>query len=231
MTVNTSAHKVEYTGNGTTDTFAVSFQCYQIVVYVSGVLKTQGTHYVIKDQSNNTVADCAGLSTNSVVFLEGHVPASAAKVVIYRDTTRDQPTDYRNFDDAPADLYEKTVDKLEMQIQELSERVSRSLRASMLGDSFPELDFKNSPGTWIKVNDSGVPELVTQTFWTATARRTTPRLLTCRRSRPLLTASRLLSTSTPRPWRQRSTPPSRRTPFAHAATGRPVIWAARSTRR
>ena len=75
MATNTTATATNHTGNGSTNSFAISFSFLsnnEIDVTVAGVLKTLDTHYTI--------------SGSTVTFTSGNTPANGAAVKFQRDT-------------------------------------------------------------------------------------------------------------------------------------------------
>ena len=76
MATNTASSSTTHTGNGSTNTFAISFSFLannEIDVTVGGVLKTLGTHY--------------NISGSSVTFTSGNIPPSGtANIKFQRDT-------------------------------------------------------------------------------------------------------------------------------------------------
>lgn len=71
---------VDYTGDGSNDTFSITFPYLSnthVNVLVGGVTKTEGTHY--------------NISTGNIVFTSGNIPASATTVKVKRVTERITP--------------------------------------------------------------------------------------------------------------------------------------------
>ena len=75
MATNTTATATNHTGNGSTNSFAISFSFLannEVDVTVAGVLKTLDTHYTI--------------SGSTVTFTSGNTPANGAAIKFQRDT-------------------------------------------------------------------------------------------------------------------------------------------------
>jgi len=75
MATNTTNTFTNHTGNGTEVNFSISFTYISktdIDVTVGGVLKTQGTHYIVNGQQ--------------ITFTSGNTPANGAAIKIQRDT-------------------------------------------------------------------------------------------------------------------------------------------------
>ena len=126
MTITTTTARKEYTGNGSTDTFAYDFKIIQdsdIKVYVvttatgASALKTITTHY--------TVSGAGSASGGNVVM--GTPPTSAETLVITREVPYTQAVDYIENDAFPADTHESALDKLTMLTQQLQRDSNRSL--------------------------------------------------------------------------------------------------------
>lgn len=126
MTVSTTTSKVNYTGNGTNDTFAYTFKIYadaDLQVYVDGVLKTLTTHY--------TVTNAGDPSGGNVVFTTGNIPPNGDIVVIARSLTRTQQNDWNDYDRFPAETLEDSVDRLTFISQEQDEEAARSIKFAL----------------------------------------------------------------------------------------------------
>ena len=75
MATNTTATATNHTGNGSTNSFAISFSFLannEVDVTVAGVLKTLDTHYTI--------------SGSTVTFTSGNTPANGAAIKFQRNT-------------------------------------------------------------------------------------------------------------------------------------------------
>ena len=119
MTVSTTTSKVSYTGNGSTSAFAYTYKIFadaELKVYVGGVLKTLTTHY--------TVSGAGGASGGNVTFTAGNIPINLAPVVISRNISKTQVTDYVENDSFPAETHESALDKLTMLVQDVNNAVT-----------------------------------------------------------------------------------------------------------
>ena len=131
MTVSSTTNKVSYSGNGSNDTFAYTFKIFadaDLKVFIrdsSGTetLKTITTHYTVTN---------AGVSTGgNVVFTSGNIPSATDTVVIQRELTLTQGTDYVENDPFPAQSHEDALDRLTFVTQQIQEEVDRSIKASV----------------------------------------------------------------------------------------------------
>ena len=122
MTVSSTTLKNSYTASGSQTTFAYGFKIFadaDLKVYVNGTLKTLTTHY--------TVTNAGVTAGGNVVFGTGLTVSD--KVVIQRDLTLTQATDYVENDPFPADSHETALDRLTFIVQQLNDGVeSRSFK-------------------------------------------------------------------------------------------------------
>lgn len=126
MTLSASAQRVEYAGNGATTSFAFSFTLWaasEMLVYIrssAGVetLKTLTTHYTLSPSSYPA-------SSGNVVMVTA--PASGETLVLIRSQSLAQALDLVNGDAMPSDLIERRFDIVVGMLQNLSERIDRSL--------------------------------------------------------------------------------------------------------
>jgi len=122
MTISTLTSKVSYTGNGVTTVFAYTYKIFadsELKVYDNGVLKTLTTHY--------TVSGAGGASGGNVTFTAGNIPANLSPVVIARNISKTQATDYVENDSFPAETHESALDKLTMLVQDVDNSVTADI--------------------------------------------------------------------------------------------------------
>jgi len=130
MTVSTTTNRASYSGNGSTTAFAYGFKIFAdadltvIIRASTGVetTKTLSTHY--------NVSGAGSASGGNVTFTSGNIPASGETIVILRELTLTQGTDYIANDPFPAESHEDALDRLTMITQQLSEETGRSLKLS-----------------------------------------------------------------------------------------------------
>jgi hypothetical protein len=125
MTVSSIPRTVRYTADGSSDTFAVPFQFFEINVYVNGELLSPLLYTI-----NQTLPGTFG----SVTFIDA--PAAASVVDIAGDTEIVQVTDYVEQDSFPAESHERALDRLTMAVQELDERVTGDVDAPPMSPDF-----------------------------------------------------------------------------------------------
>ena len=126
MTVSTTTSRADYTGNGTTTAFSVPFyfldNSHLLVlrtVIASGVTTTLvlGSDYTVTG---------AGVGSGGTVTLTV-APTSAQKVSILRNVPLTQLVHYVENDPFPAASHERALDQLTMEVQQVTETISRSI--------------------------------------------------------------------------------------------------------
>jgi len=142
MTISNTTVKQRFTGNGTTDTFAIPFSFQsnsEIKVYLRDENVDPVTETLLTLTTDYTLS---GSPAANVVMITP--PAVGEFLVIDRDTTLVQSTDYIETGVFPAVSHENALDKLTQQAQELNEAVSRAFKVSLTSTfsatSFPDPD-------------------------------------------------------------------------------------------
>jgi hypothetical protein len=130
MTVNSTANRWSYLGNGVTTAFAYTnliFAASDLKVYLAGVPQTAGY----------TVSGVGVAGGGAVTFAAA--PALGASVLIVRDVPATQDIDYVANDAFRAETHERGLDKLTVLIQQLKAALARTIRAPDLdaGDLAP----------------------------------------------------------------------------------------------
>lgn len=149
MTVTNTSRRADYSGDGSTTEFTVTFQFFEISVYVDGELQIAGSDYVVSQEE-------PGL-TGAILFLaaNGATPANGTQVVILGTTSPVQSVDYVNNDDFPAETHEAALDRLTMIAQEQQTRFEGVVRAVDWHAPIDPLDFAANPSTIVFVNNEG----------------------------------------------------------------------------
>jgi len=130
MTISTTTIKNSYSGNGSTTAFAYTFPINttsEITVIERSATGTETIKSEGTGSTNYGIAD-NGSSGGTVTMVTA--PASGTTLVILRNTTLTQETDYVANDPFPAETHEDALDKLQMQNQELQEELDRSFKVS-----------------------------------------------------------------------------------------------------
>ena len=130
MTVSATTTKNSYSGDGSTTTFAYAFKIFadadlQVIIRSSTgteTTKTLSTHYTVTNAGND--------SGGNVVFTSGNIPASGETVVIRRNLTQTQGTDFVENDPFPAESHESALDRLTFICQAIQEELDRAFKIS-----------------------------------------------------------------------------------------------------
>ena len=126
MSVSSTTTKVSYSGDNTTAVFAYTFKIFtasdlEVIIRSSAgveTIKTLTTHYTVSGAG----VDAGG----NVTFTAGNIPATGETVVIRRNLTLTQGTDYVENDPFPANSHEDALDRLTFIAQGLQEELSRT---------------------------------------------------------------------------------------------------------
>jgi hypothetical protein len=128
MTISSTTVKVSYSGNSSTTVFAYTFKILdddeiQVIIRTSDgteTIKTKTTHY--------TVSGVGSAGGGNITFLTA--PVTGQTVVLKRNTTKTQETDYVANDPFPANSHEEALDRVTMIAQEIQEELQRSIKLS-----------------------------------------------------------------------------------------------------
>jgi hypothetical protein len=128
MTISSTTVRNSYSGNGSTTVFAYTFKILdddeiQVIIRSSTgteTIKTKTTHY--------TVSGVGSAGGGNITFLTA--PGSTETVVLKRNTTKTQETDYVANDPFPANSHEEALDRVTMIAQEIQEELGRSIKLS-----------------------------------------------------------------------------------------------------
>ena len=128
MTVTATTSRITYAGNGSTTTFAVPY--YFLSNSDLALIKTTaaGVQTALTLTTDYSVTGAGVLSGGSVTLVAA--PAATETLIIYRDPSVTQTTDYQPNDPFPAETHERALDKLTMIGQRLKDLLSRSFRLS-----------------------------------------------------------------------------------------------------
>lgn len=163
MTISTQTNIVTYTGDGIATNFPFTFPVYDEdhfaiyrMVIATGVIdKTYNT----SEYTANGIGDENGGSIDII----GTPVAATHKLIISREVPYDQLLDVENEGGFYPDNVERQLDLIEMQIQQLRERVNRSVKG-FIGETFVDLP---GPGgranTFIGFDGSGNLDLFEDT--------------------------------------------------------------------
>lgn len=140
MTVQTTTSRADYTGNGSTTAFTVPFYFLDNTHVL--VIRTQistGTATTLALTTDYTVSGAGVGSGGTVTCVTA--PTTDQKISILRNVPLTQLTHYVDNDPFPAASHEKALDQLTMEIQQLQEAISRSIKISQNNTiSSPEMN-------------------------------------------------------------------------------------------
>lgn len=142
MTVGTTSRVKQYTGDGSTVTFAVPFQFFELDVYL-GTALVSTSDYSITQTSPGLVG--------SVTF--NTAPGSGVTVTIASDTVIQQQTDYVNNDSFPAESHELALDRITMAVADLKRDVTNSLVSPVT--TVTPTDWSANPQRLVKAGADG----------------------------------------------------------------------------
>ena len=154
MTVSSSTTKNSRSANGTQHSFAYDFRIFAAADLEVIVRTTAGTETIQTLDTNYIVTGVGNSSGGNVLFKftttdasnahhdasTDHRPADGTTVVIRRNLTLTQGTDYVENDPFPAAAHEDALDRLTMITQQIQEEVDRSIKAST-GNTFSGATF------------------------------------------------------------------------------------------
>lgn len=129
MTVSSTTTKVSYSGNGSLTVFAYTFKVFdQADLKVIVRTDATGTETVKTITTDYTVSGVGNTSGGNVTFVTA--PASGETVVIRREASLTQTTDYTPNDPFPASSHEDALDKLTFFAQQQQEELDRAIKLS-----------------------------------------------------------------------------------------------------
>lgn len=134
MTVSTATSRVDYTGNGVTTVFSVPFpfidDTYLQVIRTIVATGVETTLVLNSGGADGYTVSGAGQATGSVTVVTA--PSGAQRLSIIRAVPGTQEADFVANDPFPAETFEDSLDKLQMQI---NDNATRAIRSPVLFDS------------------------------------------------------------------------------------------------
>ena len=130
MTISTTTLRNSYSGNGSTTAFAYTYPINttsEITVIERSALGVETVKAEGTGSANYGIAD-NGAAGGTITMVTA--PAAGTTLIILRNTSLTQETDYVANDPFPAETHEDALDKLQMQNQELQEELDRSIKIS-----------------------------------------------------------------------------------------------------
>lgn len=125
MTLSSTVSRVSYAGNGVTTAFSFPYYFLSTSDLVVILTASDGTQTTKTLTTHYTVTGAGVQAGGTVTMITA--PASGETLVIYRDPAQTQDLDLVENDPMPAEELEKRLDKLTMEVQRLSDRLSRTV--------------------------------------------------------------------------------------------------------
>lgn len=156
MSVSDTDVKQVFDADGATTTFAIPFAYIAdegssfVKVYTydedtgEATLKTITTHYTLSPNNSNPT---------NVVFVSA--PADGLKVLLIRQSSFIQSTEYEDDVPFPAQTHEEALDRLLLMLQEVKEKADRALKLNVLNgtDIGSEIRKLSTAGALLQIND------------------------------------------------------------------------------
>jgi hypothetical protein len=143
MTVSSTTNTNSYTGNGTNHSFAYGFKIFvsgdiEVIVRSSTgteTVKSLNTHYIVTNAGTDSGGNVlfkfnTGTSSDAHYSTTDYRPASGETVLLRRNLTLTQGTDYIENDTFASTSHENALDRLTFIAQALQEESDRSLKIS-----------------------------------------------------------------------------------------------------
>jgi hypothetical protein len=128
MTVSSATQKVQYNGNGSTTVFAYTFKVFDQNDLTVIVRSATGTETVKTITTHYTVSGVGSAGGGNVTMLTA--PIAGETLTILREQDLTQELDLVENDPFPAQSLEDALDKLTFMVQQHSEEIDRSIKAS-----------------------------------------------------------------------------------------------------
>jgi hypothetical protein len=130
MTISTTIIKNSYSGDGSQDTFAYSFQISTTADMEVIIRSSTGTETIKTLTTDYTVTGAGSATGGNVVFESGDIPTATETVILRRSTALTQTLDLVENDPFTADSVESAFDKNLALLQEQQEELDRSFKVS-----------------------------------------------------------------------------------------------------
>ena len=153
MSVSSTNTKKSLPGNGTAHSFAYDFKIFadadlQVIVRSAAgteTLKTLNTHYIVTNAGSESGGNVlfkfnTGNSSDAHFSSTDQRPQSGETVVMARNLTLTQGTDYIANDPFPAESHEDALDRLTFIAQQQQEELDRAIKSSV-GNTFTNSEF------------------------------------------------------------------------------------------
>lgn len=152
LTVQSSANKSgPYNGNGVTTVFGRDF----LILNADHLKVYQTVSGVTSEVTTGITKDGIGSVSGNVTF--DTAPATGTKITLLREVPLTQETDYSTQGKVSTDQVERDLDLQVMQVQDLNERIERSIKVPITDTGGDGAVIDVEPGQFVrrKVDDSG----------------------------------------------------------------------------
>jgi len=130
MTISTTTIKNSFSGDGSTVAFTYTFPINTTSEILVIERSATGTETIRAEGTGSTNYGIANNGAAGGIVTMVTAPVSGVTLILRRNTTLTQETDYVANDPFPAETHEDALDKLQMQTQELQEQADRSFKVS-----------------------------------------------------------------------------------------------------
>lgn len=156
MTISSTYSPDSYAGNGSTDTFAITFEFLSVSTNVKVSIKVDSTGVI----TEKTASTHYNISGSNVVFTAGNIPASGETIIIELNPDFKQQTDYKENNALAAETLETDLDERTLESQINKDNADRSLKldASVSGVTntiVVDSTIANNASKFIRFNENG----------------------------------------------------------------------------
>lgn len=153
MTVTSENYRNTYSGNGSTTVFAYTFRILDESEILATLVASDGTEAAQTITTHYTVSGVGDAGGGNVTMLTA--PASGETLVLTRNMSFLQETDYTENDNFPAVSHEDALDRLTMQNQQQQEELDRTFKLSVGVTGVTASVPSPVAGRGLKWNDAG----------------------------------------------------------------------------
>lgn len=161
MSFTNQTKKNTYSGDGVTAAFAFSFPILTATDLLVQIKDTNGTvtsktittHYTVSGTGNRT--GFTDYTSGTVTFTAGNIPASTDTIIIKRNVSATQETDYTEKGAFPAETHERALDKLTMLHLQQQEDLDRSIKTDSAVSGFDGTLPTPVANKFIKIDSAG----------------------------------------------------------------------------
>ena len=130
MTVSTTTITNSYSGNGSTTAFAYTFPINSTSEITVIERSATGTETVKTEGASSSNYSITNNGSAGGTITMGTAPASGVTLLIRRNTSKTQTSDYVENDPMSSNTIESNFDKLQLQVQEVQEELDRAIKLS-----------------------------------------------------------------------------------------------------